>query len=845
MSERTLSLIIEDFFRYGDDTAFVQRRGYRMQRWSYRQVADSARRFARELEARDVHRGDRVFLWGENCAEWAVAFFGSVLRGATLVPMDRTASREFASRVYRQVNARLCVCPDSMPPPGPGIPKVPLENLQEILQARSGAPLAMPSVRPGDAVEIVFTSGTTDDPKGVVLSHKNILSNLDPLEKEINKYLKYERIVHPLRFLNLLPLSHVFGQYLGLFIPRIFGGTVIFENSLRPADILRAIRRERVSVLVAVPKILQALRDKVEWDLESEGALPRFQRRFEKAGNRHFLRRWWIFRRLHREFGWKFWAIVCGGARLDEETEKFWGRLGFALVQGYGLTETSSMVSLNHPLKISRGTIGKALPGREIRLAPDGEILVRGESVADGYLRGEETTPVRDRDGWFATGDLGVLDDEGNLHFKGRRKNVIVTAEGLNIYPEDLEAALLRQPEVRDCVVAGIERQGNPEVCAVLLLRDTKLQPQPVIRRVNESLSDYQHIRHWYVWPDGDFPRTPTRKPQLGIIRDFAASKLREAAQKSSEGKPYGGILAELIRQVTGRRIETLQPDSRLSSDLDLSSIERVQLLGALEDRFQMDLNESSFTEASTVGDLEAMLQSPSSAVPDYGYPRWTQRKPVALLRNFTFYLLTFPAISLLARPLVRGRERLDGLRAPFLFVSNHITRADAAFVLAALPPRFRHRLAVAMRGELLQEMRHPDPDTRFWKRWLSIIEYGLVTALFNVFPLPQKSGFRGSFNFAGESLDRGYSVLVFPEGGRTRDGKLQPFQAGIGLLATNLNVAVVPVRIDGLYALKKAGKKFPRPGTVTVNIGTAVSYKSGMDPADIARDLALKVASL
>ncbi|MBN2320597.1 MAG: AMP-binding protein [Acidobacteria bacterium] len=839
--ERTLSHIIEDYSRHGRDTAFVQRRGYRIQRWSYRQVVESARQFARELDSRDILPGDHVFLWGCNCAEWVVAFFGCVLRGAVVVPMDRSASPEFAERVCRQVNARLCVCSHDLSPAGQGIAGISLERLGEIIASHPKSALTLPEVKPGDPVEIVFTSGTTADPKGVVLSHRNILANLDPLEAEISKYLKYERIVHPLRFLNLLPLSHMFGQYLGLFIPRIFGGTVVFQNTLNPSEILRTIRRERISVLVTVPKILETLKGKMERDLESEGGLLQFRKQFEKAPGRHFLKRWWIFRRIHRKFGWKFWAFICGGARLDEDTEQFWGRLGFALIQGYGLTETTSLISVNHPLKISRGTIGKALAGREIKLAPDGEILVRGESIADGYFQGNAITPVRSADGWFSTGDIGARDEDGNLYFKGRRKNVIVTAEGMNIYPEDLEAALLRQPEIRDCVVVGIERQGNPEACAVLLFHDRAQAPEPVIRNTNALISDYQHIRNWCIWPDDDFPRTSTQKPQIGKIQAYAASRLPGT---SNEG-PQGGILLDMIRQLTGRTTEHARPDSNLSTDLDLSSIERVQLLGALEDRFGVDLNETGFSEASTVGDLEAMLRRPSSMQSDYRYPRWAQRKPIAVLRYFIYYLLTYPATSLMARPRVRGREHLDALKGPVLFVSNHITQVDVAFVLAALPPRFRHRLAVAMMGELLQEMRHPDSDTVFLKRWVSTIKYGLVVALFNVFPLPQKTGFRRSFAFAGESADRGYSILVFPEGGRTPDGEMQCFQAGIGILATNLNMPVVPVRIDGLYDLKKSGEKFAHSGAVTVTIGESVRFDPGTDPAEIAKDLESRVAGL
>ncbi len=841
MKERTLSHIVEDYSRHGRGTAFVQRRGYRIQRWSYLKVVEAARQFARELDFRDIRSGDHVLLWGENCAEWVVAFFGSVLRGAVVVPMDRSASPKFAERVCRQVHARLIVGSHDLPPIASGVSRISLETLEEVLKSHSKAPLKRPEVQPGDTVEIVFTSGTTADPKGVVLSHRNILANLDPLESQISKYLKYERFVHPLRFLNLLPLSHMFGQYLGLFIPRIFGGTVVFQNTLNPSDIVRTIRRERVSVLVTVPKILETLKDKVERDMESEGGLIQFKKRFEKARDRHFLKRWWIFRRVHWKFGWKFWAFICGGARLDAETEWFWGNLGFALIQGYGLTETTSLISVNHPLKIGRGTIGKVLAGREIKLAENGEILIRGESVADGYYRDKETIPVSDEDGWFSTGDIGAMDGEGNLYFKGRRKNVIVTAEGMNIYPEDLEAVLARQPEVRDCVVTGIERQGNPEVCAVLLFHDRKQTPEPVIRRTNESLSDYQHIRNWCVWPDDDFPRTSTQKPQIGKIQAYVLSKL----QGTLNGAPQGGIVLELIRQVTGRALEHARPDSNLSMDLDLSSIERVLLLGALEDRFRVDLNETNFTEASTVGDLEEMLQRPSTVRSGYVYPHWTQRKPVVFLRNFMYYLLSWPATMLMARPSVKGRENLEELQGPVLFVSNHITQVDVAFILAALPLRFRHRLAVAMMGELLQEMRHPDSDTEFLKRWVSMIKYGLVVTLFNVFPLPQKTGFRSSFNFAGESADRGQSILVFPEGGRTPDGKMQCFQAGIGILATNLDMPVVPVRIDGLYDLKKAGKKFAHSGAVEVTIGAAVRIDPGADPSEIAKELESIVASL
>jgi long-chain acyl-CoA synthetase len=268
-------------------------------------------------------------------------------------------------------------------------------------------------------------------------------------------------------------------------------------------------------------------------------------------------------------------------------------------------------------------------------------------------------------------------------------------------------------------------------------------------------------------------------------------------------------------------------------------------VLSALEDRYQLDLNESRFSAASTIADLEKMLQQPTEQRTDFHYPRWTQSAVFSALRVLVYYLLSYPATLLMAWPKVRGRENLRSLRGPLLFISNHVTQVDIGFIMAALPLRYRHRLAVAMLGELLQAMRQPPSDMPFMKRFIETISYGLVVALFNVFPLPQRTGFRESFTFAGESVDRGYSILVFPEGRRTQNGVLSPFQAGVGLLARNLNIPVVPVKIDGLFELKRAGKKFSRPGAVTVTIGPAIRFNAESDPSEIAKELETRMRQL
>src|ERR1039458_3198143 len=636
MAESLAEFFLANFQAHRDERAYGQRRVYRMEWFTYGQVLEMALQFCRELEARGIGKGDRVMLWGENCAEWVAVFLGCASSGVVVVPMDDGASADFVGRVSGQVEARFWVCSRKHATEyatlAGAVPVVVLEEVkipalsQRTRQGR-GTRVTSPDVAIGrnDTLQIVFTSGTTAEPKGVVITHGNVLANVAPLEQEMQRYLKYERWVHPVRFLNLLPLSHVFGQFLGMFLPPLLGGTVIFQEELKPSEIVSTIRRERVSVLVSVPRMLQSLKQKIERDLEDGGKTESFRRRFRGSEGKHFLYRWWIFRTIRRQFGWKFWAFICGGAALDAETEEFWGRLGYAAIQGYGLTETTSLISVNHPFKLGKGSIGKVLPGREIKLAEDGEILIRGGGVAAGYWDGGRQQ-VADRDGWYHTGDVGALDDAGNLYFKGRKKEVIVTPAGLNIYPEDLEAALRLQPEVKDCVVVGIERGGNAEPCAVVILRDDMRDDTSVgavVERANQSLAEFQRMRMLVQWPQKDFPRTSTQKPRRNLIAEFAA---RQILQTGREDVPSGNPVTELIERITGRSVPKLDADTALDSDLGLSSLDRVELISALEDRYQVDLSETRFSAARTVGDVERMLSGEARPRAEYHYPRWVLR---------------------------------------------------------------------------------------------------------------------------------------------------------------------------------------------------------------------------
>jgi long-chain acyl-CoA synthetase len=820
-----------------DEFAYVHRRGLRVLRWSYRQMAELEFRFARELEARNIGKGDRVLLWGENSAEWIGAFFGCMLRGAVAVPMDRIAAPDFARRVAADVDAKLIVCSSSLSRHIDGRPHLELENLSEAISTHPADPYTPAAHSRDDTAQIVFTSGTTAEPRGVVLTHGNILASVDPIEREFPKYRRSESLFHPIRFLELLPLSHVFGQFMGMFIPTLIGGTVHFQDSCKPTDIIAAIQRERISVLVAVPRVVESLKNKIRDDL-----LAFLEKNWSRAEKEHFLLRWWRFRRVRRLFGWKFWAIISGGAALDQDTEEFWRRLGYVVVQGYGLTETSSLISLNHPFKVGRRSIGKVLPGREMKLDPEsGEILVRGENVARQYWQGKELKPVTGAEGWFRTGDLGTMDAEGNLYFKGRSKNVIVTPSGLKVYPEDLEQALRKQPEVRDCVVVGVARGGNAEACAVLLVNNGD-SGKTAVTNANHALADFQKIRNWFVWPDDDFPRTSTQKPRLEVIRQAAEAQVNGhpagTAPVSSNGAP-GGTLEELVESIAGRRVE-LKPEAHLEDDLNLSSLDRVELMSAIENRYQIDLGDREFSKINTVADLEGLLhktkQEPKKT--DYPYPRWAQNGLVRAIRELVYHAVTLPYIMVMARPKVIGRERLKDFCGPALIISNHIAQIDIGFLMAALPMRLRNRLGVAMQGETLRSMRHPPKSWFFVKRWWEQLQYVLTAAFFNVFSLPQRAKYRESFRYAGELADRGYNVVIFPEGKRTETGEMAPFRSGIGLLATQLNLPIIPMRIDGLFPFKIAKKHYAPPHAVQVRIGDPVRFEPTDDPEKIAKEL-------
>ena len=811
---RNLASLVADFDKQGRGIAIVTSRGVRSLQTSYRQLSSLSHRFAAELVKRNITKGDRVLLWGENSAEWVAAFFGCVLRGVLPVPIDFAGTFGFLTRITREVSPKLLVASrDRLAGRSVNVPALVLEDLPQCLPTEIVGPLQ--ELSEDDPLQIVFTSGTTGEPKGIVHTHGNVLASLTPIEGEMQKYLKYERLVHPIRFLHTLPLSHVFGQFMGLWLPPLLGAEVHFQSRLVPAEMTEIIRRRRISVVAAVPRVLDMMqRHVIELFPELDDAT-------KSTANRKAWQRWWRFRKVHRFLGLKFWAFVCGGASLSPAGEEFWRALGFAVIQGYGMTETTALVSLNHPFRPTAGTIGQVLPGREVKLTEEGEVLVRGDTISrstwhEGRLQEQEGE-------WLATGDLAEFDPQGNLRFRGRKKEVIVTSSGLNIYPEDLEAALGRQHGVKASTIVEIATEHGPEPLSVLVA-DPQTDPNSVIAGANAELAEFQQIRRWLLWPEPDLPRTSTGK----VLR-------REVARRIAAGE---------ITQHDG----TALSDSQLSLD----SLARVQMQARLEQQYGINLDDAAWQTVKTQADAEELVrQAPTTAVNSqrkgrdrHIYSHWPWNPVQQAIRSAFLEIIALPVVRFLASPRVqRGPQSLPA--GPMLLVSNHITSYDAPFILFALPRFVRRRVAIAMSGEMLLDFRLGRNQGNWFLDLVAPAAYFLMTALFNVFPLPQFGGFQRSFRHAGEAVDRGYSVIVFPEGRRSDDGTPQPFKTGAGLLWKDLNIPALPVHLSGLGEIKATGARWFRAGKISVEVRELLPINPDSSPEELTERLRCAVFGL
>lgn len=813
---RKLSELPQFFSRIAQypDEFLIHDDGFRGFTFGYPDIGKMAGRFEARLRAQGVHKGDAVAIWSESRPGWIAALWGCLMEGAIVVPIEPQSSVELFERIVKKVRARLVLLGERVPAVAPGR-EFAVWRLSEMESAQSAATLhplaAYEDVYEDDVAEIVFTSGTTAEPKGVIVTHRNLAAQLVPIDAQFAPYRKYVRPFAPIRILNLLPMSHLFGQSLATFVAPLIPGSAVFISSTSPHEIARQIRRRRVAILVSVPKVLEVLRDLIVHRFPETSAAA-------KAAPEAWPFQWWRYRAVHRLFGWKFCCLVSGGAPLAADLARFWNNLGFAVVQGYGLTETAPVISFTHPFHIRYGTVGQPLAGLDVKIADDGEVLVRGASVSPGYFEAPRETQETFRGGWLHTGDFGERDAQGNLIIRGRKKEMLVTPEGLKVFPEDVEAVLNRLPGVRESAVIGHDR-----VHAVLNL-NPGVDAEDIVRRANSTLEEHQKIRMVSVWPGIELPRTKAtgklRRAEIARVIDRGASQLERGAPQP-ETDPAGVVAKYVAKYAPGRKIDA---DTTVE-DLGLSSLDRVELLMDLEEKLGTSLSESALASSTKLSDLAA----PRPEAKETAFPAWNRNWIAKAVRGIALEGVFFPIARLIGRRTVRGLEYLEALQGPVILAANHQSHFDTPILFASLPWRWRRSIAPAMWKEYFDAHFHPEKYPRI-KHWTNSLLYWLIALLFNGFPIPQtEAGAGESIRYMGELVEDGWSILIFPEGERSTTGEIGRFYPGVGMIASHLRIPVVPVRLRGCDRVLPRNAKWPHPGRVELAFGPPLELKGAL----------------
>ena len=828
--ESLIDLVTESARRFDKHPALLIRPSFRTRLWRFRDLGRVVPRAARVIADEGIGPGDRVILWAVNRPEWGIAFFAIAHAGAVSVPLDARHTNEFAAKVAARTGARLVLASRQTAEGAStlGLPIVWIESLPD--RARRAEPLPAAEVRADDLAEIVFTSGTTGDPKGAMISHGNLLACAASMTQVF-------AIGPNERLLSVLPLSHLYEQVIGLITPVLSGASVVYPVSRQPAVLLRAFRDFRVTMLLIVPQGLRLLDRSIERRVDESGKRASFERLHRLARRLPQPLRRLLFRPVLSRLGGRLKTVGVGAAALDVELGQRWIDMGVDVLQGYGATEMSPVVSFTRPSDNRLGTVGQAIPGVEIRIASDGEILARGPNRFQGYWQNPEATAaVIDAEGWYHTGDLGELSADGFLTMRGRKKDMLALPDGQKVYPEDVEAVLATDERLRDATVVGWPIGPDLKVHAVLVLDGTPgSEPMPaasIVRDANSRLGAHQQIRGFTVWPDEDFPRTHTLKirkhevlarlaamaavqsPGAGgaVPADEGASASLARATENDGVDPLVGLIAQIAAiPPTG-----ITPSARLSSDLNLDSLQRVELLGVIEEELGAYIDDDALQPDATVADLEAMVEAARGTKPESGIYGWPLNPAIRVVGLGFQVAIMQPLVRIFYRVHTTGAERLDGLEGPVVFIPNHCLHTDNAIILSRLPVGWRWKLSAAAAADTI---------------YANPLKGVLASVLANAFPLRREGGVRRSLELLGARLDRGFNILLYPEGKLTLGGPMQPFKPGVGLIAIEGATPVVPMKIHINRMSRLDGPGPSWRGDVEVVFGDPMWLDADADP--------------
>lgn len=808
---KTIPDIIETF-KHRDKTAILYKTGFKTFTYSYKELYTNILKTQNYLEELGLKKGDKILLWGYNGPSWITVFLACARSGIVIIPIDYMATSDFVEKIQSQVKAKVIFHSEFKILPKLGIKQLIIGHLDFYIDKKAPSD-NLPDIQSEDLLEIVFTSGTTAEPKGVILTHKNLVSN-------INAVLTGISINQDQTFLSLLPLSHLLEQNPGFLSPLTEGCTVVYIKGLRPNLIFKTLSEVRVTNIILVPRLLKLFQTGIMREVDLSKKTKTFNKLL--SINLPLSLKKIVFSKVHKKFGTHFQYFVSGGAPLSVELTIFWNKLGFKIIEGYGLSESSPILTANTVEEPVLGSVGTPLPGVTLKIGNQGEILAKGDNITKGYFHNKEQTNALFDKGFMKTGDIGYLDDNKHLFIKGRLKDMIKTSAGINVYPQDIEKILLENKNVLDVCVLGIPTDAGEEVHAEIILKNPKSDIKSIVEEANLGLNDSQKILSFSKWTKDDFPRTTTMKIKKRFV-------LEEILKRGKKSNPKSQVqthskLYDLIAKINGINSAIIKPSSLLSLDLKLTSVNKIELISVIEQEFNVDIDEEEINAQTRISDIEKMLKDRKRQTDSDDFRRWTLSMPIRILRFVFNLIIGDNLIYLFCRRKVEGLENLENLNQPAIFIANHIGYFDAPNVLMSLPFGIRNKIATAAWKEYFTTDGNPLFKNKLLDHILWRFYYQYTTIFVNVYMFPKKTGFKRSLAYTGELLDKKWNILFFPEGEHSPDGTLQPFKSGIGWIAKEMRVPVVPIKHFGLEKIMAGDPhQIPKFGNVRIKIGKPV----------------------
>ncbi|MBN2362718.1 AMP-binding protein [candidate division WOR-3 bacterium] len=796
--------------RHESNTAYVHYKEYRIKEFSYGEIRRRVFRIAGYLDSLGYKKGDKIILCAENSPQWISLFFACSISGIIIVPLDHSMDENYILKISKLTQAKTVFCSRKKLFSLSRLKPLIIEYIFSLKGFSDFNPVL--PVLPADILEIVFTSGTTSLPKGVMISNKNLASDVLSMIETVPFSASNT-------FLSMLPLSHLFEQNVGALIPFFLGCKVIFTHSIKPSVLQKALTEEKVTAMATVPAYMKIFKENIENRIQSDSQKKLFfsiMKIFDKLPRSM---RKIIFRSITDKFGSLEW-LLSGGAPLDESTEMFWDRLGVRVIQGYGITEASPIISCNRPGEKKIGSVGKALPDIKVKIITSGEILVRGDNVFSGYFNDPEKTRLSFEGAWFKTNDLGYFDQEGFLHITGRKNNVIVTQSGMNVFPEDLESIVNKENGVMESCVFGQISGGEQIITAVVVFAEGFSASLIGLKTsVNSKLMPHQTIQKMISMNYADIPRTYSMK-----------IKRKELIEKVSEGGPpdpsptaedrFSEILSRLLSGNEGKIT-----DETVLSETGMDSLRFLEFICALEQEFNLNIDEGSLKKGTTVKTLKDLIEAGNFEEKTGNGLLSRYRSRPARFIGLLLNLMSEFFLKFYFRIKIEGRKHIGNLNEPVIFVSNHLSHLDTPAIFYGIGYKLKMKTATAGAKDYFF-----DKKSGFLRKIFRI--YSVLA--YNIFPFSREGSVRDNLEYIGKLLDKNYSVILFPEG--TRTSKVKKFKAGTGFFSVALEAPIVPVKIEGTDKVLPKGRLFPARGEIKVKFGKKMLFDRNIHYSEITK---------